>query len=155
SVVVKTVSGKTLVKGTDYNLVFSGQSMKVTFPNGIDEAVNVDYKTKFNKIIDDDVKGDEAKLTNKVKTDSGFEGGSEGTTAAYSLVEVANIDYANRKVDWTITINRFKYDMANWYLEDTLSKNLTLDADSIVMKDSDGKTLTKDTDYKVTVDGQK
>src|SRR5699024_558928 len=63
SVVVKTVSGKTLVKGTDYNLEFNGQSMKVTFPNGIDEAVNVDYKTKFNKIIDDDVKGDDAKLT--------------------------------------------------------------------------------------------
>src|SRR5699024_4386734 len=153
--VVKTVSGKTLVKGTDYNLEFSGQSMKVTFPNGIDEAVNVDYKTKFTKIIDDDVKGEEAKLTNEVITDSGHKGGSSGDLVTDGLVKKGNIDYANRKVNWTITINRFKYEMANWYLEDTLSKNLTLDADSIVMKDSDGKTLTKDTDYKVTVDGQK
>ena len=155
SVVVKTVSGKTLVKGTDYNLEFNGQSMKVTFPNGIDEAVNVDYKTKFNKIIDDDVKGDEAKLTNKVITDSGFEGGSSGSIATDGFVKGADIDYANRKINWTITINKYKYEMANWYLEDTLSKNLTLDADSIVMQDSDGKTLTKDADYKVTVDGQK
>ena len=61
SIVVKTVSGKTLEKGKDYTVIFDGQSMKVNFTNGIDEAVNIDYKTKFNKIIDDDVKGDEAK----------------------------------------------------------------------------------------------
>ncbi|MDT2662160.1 Cna B-type domain-containing protein [Enterococcus hulanensis] len=155
SIVVKTVSGKTLEKGKDYTVIFDGQSMKVNFTNGIDEAVNIDYKTKFNKIIDDDVKGDEAKLTNSVKTDTGYETGSEGTINTDGLVKEANIDYDKRKINWTITINKFKYEMANWYLEDTLSKNLTLDPDSIVLKEQGGKTLVKDIDYKVTMDGQK
>ncbi|MCM6856696.1 Cna B-type domain-containing protein [Enterococcus durans] len=155
SIVVKTVSGKTLEKGKDYTVIFDGQSMKVNFTNGIDEAVNIDYKTKFNKIIDDDVKGDEAKLTNSVKTDTGYEAGSEGTINTDGLVKEANIDYDKRKINWTITINKFKYEMANWYLEDTLSKNLTLDPDSIVLKEQGGKTLVKDIDYKVTMDGQK
>src|SRR5699024_7016091 len=125
SVVVKPVSGKTLAKGTDYNLEFNGQSMKVTFPNRIDEAVNVDYKTKFNKIIDDDVIADVAKLNNIVISDFGFECGSSGSIVTDDFVKDAYIDYVNRKISLTIIINKYKYEMAFWYLEDTLSKNLT------------------------------
>lgn len=138
SVVVKTVSGTTLVEGTDYSLVFDGKSMTVTFLKEVSTAITIDYKTKLTVIVDDNFDG--STLKNEVITDGGYKGSGSGTIEKNGVVKDASVDYQNRKINWTITVNRFNYDMLNWKLEDTMSDGLVFNKESFKIFEQGSKT---------------
>lgn len=138
SVVVKTVSGTTLVEGTDYSLVFDGKSMTVTFLKEVSTAITIDYKTKLTVVVDDNFDG--STLKNEVITDGGYKGSGSGTIEKNGVVKDASVDYQNRKINWTITVNRFNYDMFNWQLEDTMSDGLVFNKESFKIFEQGSKT---------------
>ncbi|WP_367379000.1 Cna B-type domain-containing protein [Enterococcus gilvus] len=138
SVVVKTVSGTTLVEGTDYSLVFDEKSMTVTFLKEVSTAITIDYKTKLTVIVDDNFDG--STLKNEVITDGGYKGSGSGTIEKNGVVKDASVDYQNRKINWTITVNRFNYDMLNWKLEDTMSDGLVFNKESFKIFEQGSKT---------------
>ncbi len=150
SFVVK--SGTTVLEeGKDYTLTFSGQSATINFPEGLNQAVTIDYKTAYNRVIDDDLPTGE-KIENKVTTEvNGKTSGDSGelTIAKNGIIKSNTIDYQNRTIKWTITVNRFNYEMTNWSLVDTIPEGLTYKSGSFSIKNGN-QSLIENEAYQVT-----
>lgn len=145
-------NGRQLVLGTDYQLVETGSSFKVTFTDGLDHAVKMTYDTKFknNYFVDSDTKD----VNNTVTTEGGTdEGTTEGVYQNGLVKSVKDYDYTNETIDWQLTVNQSKYEMKNWKLEDIFAnKGLTFLAETLEVRlnDADGEVLTAVTDYEVS-----
>ncbi|WP_270274853.1 Cna B-type domain-containing protein, partial [Enterococcus casseliflavus] len=140
-----------LEEGKDYTLTFSGQSATINFPKGLNQAVTIDYKTAYNRVIDDDLPTGE-KIENKVTTEvNGKTSGDSGelTIAKNGIIKSNTIDYQNRTIKWTITVNRFNYWMKNWSLVDTIPEGLTYKPGSFSIK-TGNQSLIENEAYQVT-----
>lgn len=140
-----------LEEGKDYTLTFSGQSATINFPEGLNQAVTIDYKTTYNRVIDDDLPTGE-KIENKVTTEvNGKTSGDSGelTIAKNGIIKTNTIDYQNRAIKWTITVNRFNYEMTNWSLVDTIPEGLTYKPGSFSIK-TGNQSLIENEAYQVT-----
>uniref|UniRef100_UPI00403F6CC0 Cna B-type domain-containing protein n=1 Tax=Candidatus Enterococcus willemsii TaxID=1857215 RepID=UPI00403F6CC0 len=145
SVVIQTVDGTTLVKGTDYKVVFNGKEMTITFLNELTTAVNIEYRTSVVGVVDDDFK--ETMIKNSAETTGGYKDEGRGTIDINGVVKDATVNYDTRKINWTIEVNTFKYEMHNWHLEDTMSEGLIFNKDSLVIHEKNGAALVLGTDY--------
>ena len=143
--------GRELVLGKDYQLVETGSSFKVTFPDGLDHAVKMTYDTKFkdNYFVDSGTEN----VKNKVTTaGDSKEGTTEGVYQNGLVKSVKDFDYTNETIDWQLTVNQSKYEMKNWELEDIFSnKGLTFLAETLEVRlnDAKGELLNAETDYTV------
>ncbi|MEG2708770.1 MAG: collagen binding domain-containing protein, partial [Vagococcus sp.] len=146
SVKVTTKDGKVLSRGTDYTVTIKDNQMKIEFLKELDTAVDVTYRTK----VVGDVAGDteDVNFTNNVKTDSGFESNNGGQIATDGLVKWGDVDYKNRKINWSIQVNKYQYHMTNWKLSDTMSPGLTFNPDTFrIYNEQSREDLVKDTHY--------
>lgn len=146
SVKVTTKDGKVLSRGTDYAVTIKDNQMKIEFLKELDTAVDVTYRTK----VVGDVAGDteDVNFTNNVKTDGGFESNNGGQIATDGLVKWGDVDYENRKINWSIQVNKYQYHMTNWKLSDTMSPGLTFNADTFrIYNEQSREDLVKDTHY--------
>ena len=148
SVVVKDEKGIVLNVGTDYVINFNGNELTMSFPDGLNHAMTIDYKTKFTKIIDGELTEADKKLLNEVTTMDGYTRIGSGNVKTDGLIKNATVDYTNRKITWTIEVNRFNYEMVNWNLKDSMSEGLVFNVSSFKLTEKNAKnTLEKDKDY--------
>ncbi|ARV46296.1 cell wall anchor protein [Bacillus subtilis] len=143
-------AGTPLKEGEDYTLIDNGSGFEVKFNKTITSAYKITYQTKVNSgvIIDKSTT-----YTNSVVTGTGDSKEASGIAIQQNLIKgYSNVDYEKKTADWTITVNKNKYEMNNWTLDDQFeSGGLVLIDDSFKIQDiTNNKTLQKDTDYTLT-----
>ena len=140
--------GAWLERDKDYVVEYIGNNqMKISFPNGLDKPVNIEYFTKIPFVIDDS--NSNTQLKNGVKTDSGVEHSAGGGIQNNGMQKKSDVDYENRKISWSIDVNIYQYEMANWELKDTMSEGLTFIKDSLEIQEANGPKLVLGTDYEL------
>ncbi|MCY7426251.1 SpaA isopeptide-forming pilin-related protein [Bacillus amyloliquefaciens] len=137
--------GAPLKEGGDYTLTDNGNGFEIK-----SGAYKIIYQSQVNDgvIIDSPVK-----YTNTAVTDTGESKETPGTAIQQNLIKnYSNADYEKKTVDWTITINKNRYTMKDWTLDDQFtSGGLALIDDSFHMQDTtENKTLKEGTDYTIT-----
>ncbi|WP_424161688.1 SpaA isopeptide-forming pilin-related protein [Bacillus amyloliquefaciens] len=142
--------GAPLKEGGDYTLTDNGNGFEIKFKQTVTGAYKIIYQSQVNDgvIIDSPVK-----YTNTAVTDTGESKETPGTAIQQNLIKnYSNADYEKKTVDWTITINKNRYTMKDWTLDDQFtSGGLALIDDSFNMQDTtDNKTLKEGTDYTIT-----
>ncbi|MBO0455629.1 LPXTG cell wall anchor domain-containing protein [Enterococcus hulanensis] len=113
----KEVKGEPLSEGTDYVLEPNpdGEGFVIKFLHDIDGAVKVEYKTTVNGIVTDPTQ-----VTNNVTTGTGNTDGDKGTAQQQNVIkDITDINYADKKVGWKISVNKNHYHMENLILTDT------------------------------------
>ncbi|RKQ25026.1 LPXTG cell wall anchor domain-containing protein [Bacillus subtilis] len=143
-------AGTPLKEGEDYTLIDNGSGFEVKFNKTITSAYKITYQTKVNSgvIIDKSTT-----YTNSVVTGTGDSKEASGIAIQQNLIKgYSNVDYEKKTADWTITVNKNKYEMNNWMLDDQFeSGGLVLIDDSFKIQDiTNNKTLQKDKDYTLT-----
>ncbi|MEC1685224.1 SpaA isopeptide-forming pilin-related protein [Bacillus mojavensis] len=143
-------AGTPLKEGEDYTLIDNGSGFEIKFNKTVTSAYKITYQTKVNSgvIIDKSTT-----YTNSVVTGTGDSKEASGIAIQQNLIKgYSNVDYEKKTVDWTITINKNKYEMNNWTLDDQFeSGGLVLIDDSFKIQDTtNNKTLQKDKDYTLT-----
>lgn len=143
-------AGMPLKEGEDYTLIDNGSGFEVKFNKTITSAYKITYQTKVNSgvIIDKSTT-----YTNSVVTGTGDSKEASGIAIQQNLIKgYSNVDYEKKTADWTITVNKNKYEMNNWTLDDQFeSGGLVLIDDSFKIQDiTNNKTLQKDKDYTLT-----
>ncbi|WP_368651019.1 SpaA isopeptide-forming pilin-related protein [Bacillus inaquosorum] len=143
-------AGTPLKEGEDYTLIDNGSGFEVKFNKTITSAYKITYQTKVNSgvIIDKSTT-----YTNSVVTGTGDSKEASGIAIQQNLIKgYSNVDYEKKTADWTITVNKNKYEMNNWTLDDQFeSGGLVLIDDSFKIQDiTNNKTLQKDKDYTLT-----
>ncbi len=143
-------AGTPLVEGEDYTLTDNGSGFVVQFKQDINGAYKITYQTGVNNgvIIDQ-----ATKYTNTATAGTGESKESSGTAVQQNLIKgYSNVDYENKTVDWTITINRNNYMMNNWTLDDQfVSGGLALIDGSLAIQDvTKNATLEEGKDYTLT-----
>ena len=142
--------GAPLKEGGDYTLTDNGNGFEIKFKQTVTGAYKINYQSQVNDgvIIDSPVK-----YTNTAVTDTGESKETPGTAIQQNLIKnYSNADYEKKTVDWTITINKNRYTMKDWTLDDQFtSGGLALIDDSFHMQDTtENKTLKEGTDYTIT-----
>ncbi|MED2942455.1 SpaA isopeptide-forming pilin-related protein [Bacillus swezeyi] len=143
-------AGAPLEEGADYTLADNGNGFEVQFNKTITGAYKITYQTQVNSgvIIDKSTK-----YTNTAVTGTGESKEDSGTAIQQNLIKgYSNLDYENKTVDWTITINKNNYTMNNWTLNDQFdSGGLTLIDGSFNIQDTTkNETLQEGKDYTLT-----
>ncbi|WHY09134.1 SpaA isopeptide-forming pilin-related protein [Bacillus subtilis] len=140
-------AGTPLKEGEDYTLIDNGSGFEVKFNKTITSAYKITYQTKVNSgvIIDKSTT-----YTNSVVTGTGDSKEASGIAIQQNLIKgYSNVDYEKKTADWTITVNKNKYLMNNWTLNDQFeSGGMVLLDESFKLQDTtNNKTLQKDKDY--------
>ncbi|MCO7125481.1 SpaA isopeptide-forming pilin-related protein [Sporolactobacillus shoreicorticis] len=144
--------GSTLTEGTDYTLEKTSMGFTIHFNDKVTSAYVITYQTKVKDgvIIDNPTN-----FKNGVTTGNGSSGGSSGQATQQNITKgYSNINYTDKTVDWNLTINKNKYEMNNWKLDDTFtSGGLSYVADSlkILDKSKDDYLLEENKDYTLTL----
>ncbi|WP_416722547.1 SpaA isopeptide-forming pilin-related protein [Bacillus stercoris] len=143
-------AGSPLKEGEDYTLIDNGNGFEIKFNKTITSAYKITYQTKVNSgvIIDKSTT-----YTNSVVTGTGDSKEASGIAIQQNLIKgYSNVDYEKKTVDWTITVNKNKYLMHNWALDDQFeSGGMVLLDESFKLQDiTNNKTLQKDKDYTLT-----
>lgn len=143
-----TATAGVLVEGQDYTLEKTADGFKVVFLNDVDYAVQMTYKTQVSGILDEN-----GTYSNEVEIGTGQTSGSKGSAKQQGVIKkMVQADEENKRISWSIDVNKNQYTMHNWSLTDTLGIGLTLDESSVVVKTKAGKTLVRDTDYTLSYD---
>ena len=143
-----TATAGVLVEGQDYTLEKTADGFKVVFLNDVDYAVQMTYKTQVSGILDEN-----ETYSNEVEIGTGQTSGSKGSAKQQGVIKkMVQADEENKRISWSIDVNKNQYTMHNWSLTDTLGIGLTLDESSVVVKTKAGKTLVRDTDYTLSYD---
>ncbi|MEC1429601.1 SpaA isopeptide-forming pilin-related protein [Bacillus subtilis] len=140
-------AGTPLKEGEDYTLIDNGSGFEVKFNKNVTSAYKITYQTKVNSgvIIDKSTT-----YTNSVVTGTGDSKEASGIAIQQNLIKgYSNVDYEKKTADWTITVNKNKYLMNNWTLNDQFeSGGMVLLDESFKLQDTtNNKTLQKDKDY--------
>lgn len=143
-------AGTPLKEGEDYTLIDNGSGFEIKFNKNVTSAYKIIYQTKVNSgvIIDKSTT-----YTNSVVTGTGDSKEASGIAIQQNLIKgYSNVDYEKKTVDWTITVNKNKYLMNNWTLDDQFeSGGMVLLDESFKLQDTtNNKTLQKDKDYTLT-----
>ncbi|MFT8927791.1 MAG: SpaA isopeptide-forming pilin-related protein, partial [Sporolactobacillus sp.] len=117
-----------------YTLTQTASGFSLQFDNGIDSAYVITYKTKVN----DNVIIDADQIFNNTANSGTYTSGTSGTASQVGLIKgFSNVNYTNKTVDWSLTVNKNNYQMTNWTLDDTFT--------------SGGQQLLNDTNYPFTI----
>ncbi|WP_195268052.1 collagen binding domain-containing protein [Eubacterium sp. 1001713B170207_170306_E7] len=139
---------RTLEEGKDYQLIETADGFKVQFLSDVDYAVQMTYQTKVSGILDEN-----QKYKNEVEIGTGQTDSASGSAKQQGVIKkFVSADQENRKINWSIDVNKNNYTMQDWSLTDTLSPGLFLDESSLVIKNKAGKTLERDRDYTLLYD---
>ncbi|UPV78757.1 SpaA isopeptide-forming pilin-related protein [Bacillus rugosus] len=143
-------AGTPLKEGEDYTLTDNGNGFEVKFNKTVTGAYKITYQTKVKSgvIIDKSTT-----YTNSAVTGTGDSKEASGIAIQQNLIKgYSNVDYEKKTVDWTITVNKNKYLMNNWTLDDQFeSGGMVLLDESFKLQDiTNNKTLQKDKDYTLT-----
>ncbi|MFC6346518.1 Cna B-type domain-containing protein [Vagococcus carniphilus] len=152
SVEIRDLNNNKLAK-EDYVVTFNDKTkqMTITFPNGLDKAVTINYLTKANIVIDDNLSNEKINFKNTVETDTNIKDVKEGQINRNGVTKDVRIDYRNRKMKWDITVNKYRYELRNWSLTDTMTDNLTFNRDSFKLREAGNQEPLKEgVDYKLT-----
>ncbi|OIK56414.1 SpaA isopeptide-forming pilin-related protein [Oenococcus oeni] len=124
----------------------ANKTMTITFPNGLDQGVKINYDSQVTSPINGSVDLNNSVESNDKTTTAGGSVDEEGLTKSLGAV-----DYNAKTVAWKLDINEGRQTMSDWVLNDTIPNGLTLDPDSFVLTDNDtGKALIQGTDYQIT-----
>ncbi|OIM58476.1 hypothetical protein ATX85_07680, partial [Oenococcus oeni] len=124
----------------------ANKTMTITFPNGLDQGVKINYDSQVTSPINGSVDLNNSVESNDKTTTASGTVGEEGLTKSLGAV-----DYNAKTVAWKLDINEGRQTMSDWVLNDTIPNGLTLDPDSFVLTDNDtGKALIQGTDYQIT-----
>lgn len=144
--------GDNLKEGTDYTLEKTSTGFTIHFNDKVTSAYVITYQTK---VKDDVVIDNPTDFKNDVTTGTGSNGGSGGQATQQNITKgYSNINYAAKTVNWNLTINKNKYEMNDWKLDDTFtSGGLSYVSDSLKILDTDKNNyqLVKDKDYTLTL----
>ncbi|OJG49852.1 hypothetical protein RV06_GL002009 [Enterococcus haemoperoxidus] len=139
------VRGRQLVEGVDYTLDSSaGNGFEIKFIGELKTAVDIDYTTGYDGILDENTV-----IKNDVVTENGENDGESGNLTPQNIIKKRGaMDYTNHTVAWSIDINKNNYSMNNWKLKDVLSEGLTLKPETVNIHDNEtNKALILGTDY--------
>lgn len=140
--------GRWLEEGKDFVVTYNGKNeMEIAFPNGLKEAIYIQYDTKVPFVVDDSTTGDKSVLSNSVITDGGVKSDSTGYIATNGMTKKSEIDYETRRIQWTVAVNIYKNEMVNWSLVDTMTDGLIFDPSSLKIVETGGAELKLDTDF--------
>ncbi|MET1248538.1 SpaA isopeptide-forming pilin-related protein [Sporolactobacillus sp. STCC-11] len=144
--------GDILKEGTDYTLEKTSTGFTIHFNDKVTSAYVITYQTKVKSGV---VIDNPTNFKNDVTTGTGSSGGSGGQATQQNITKgFSNVDYNKKTVDWNLTINKNKYEMNNWKLDDTFtSGGLSYVPDSLKILDTDKNNyqLVKDKDYTLTL----
>jgi LPXTG-motif cell wall-anchored protein len=144
--------GDTLKEGTDYTLEKTSTGFTIHFNDKVTSAYVITYQTK---VKDGVVIDNPTTFKNDVTTGTGSNGSSGGQATQQNITKgFSNVDYNKKTVDWNLTINKNKYEMNDWKLDDTFtSGGLSYLSDSLKILDTDKNNypLVKDKDYTLTL----
>ncbi len=113
----KETVGQSLEAGKDYQVVpaSDGHGFTLQFLKDVDQAYQIDYKTDVNQIVDGTTD-----VSNQVSVNDEEHASSNGQAQQQNVIKnIGTIDYANRTVDWSISVNKNHYAMTNLVLTDT------------------------------------
>lgn len=134
---------RTLEEGVDYQLDKTADGFKIQFLGDVDYAIQMTYQTKVSGILDEN-----QKYKNEVEIGTGQTDSASGSAKQQGVIKkFVSADQENRRINWSISVNKNNYTMKDWSLTDTLSPGLFLDESSLVIKNQDGKTLERNKDY--------
>ena len=148
SLVIKSKT-KTYTKDEDYDVEFNKENseMKIIFKKGLTEKVDIDYKTEVPFVVDGNLP--DYTLENTVTTDKGISESGKGTISREGLIKDATIDYNTKKIEWSIEVNRFKYELNNWSMSDKMTDGLTFDKSTFKIVTKNGQELVSGKDYEL------
>ncbi|REK71182.1 LPXTG cell wall anchor domain-containing protein [Paenibacillus paeoniae] len=137
--------GAALTYNTDYTVTPAGDGFTLAFASGIDSAYEIIYSTKsINRIYAESIS-----MTNTAAMIGG-KSDTESVTFSQAIFSksVRSVDYANKTIEWQLTLNEDKQTMESVVITDEFAnQGLTY------LENSIGITgLTKVTDYNVTPD---
>ncbi|MDT2831297.1 Cna B-type domain-containing protein [Vagococcus carniphilus] len=153
SIIIKDLEENELKKDIDYTVKIDNtkKEMLITFPNGLDKAVTIDYQTKTNRVIDDSFEDKNLEISNVIESNTGNPAEGHGYIDKNNVVKDGRIDYRNRKIKWEITVNKFKYELQNWSLKDTISEHQTFDKNSFKLREAGNpEPLKEGVDYQLS-----
>ncbi|UDM80818.1 Cna B-type domain-containing protein [Vagococcus fluvialis] len=140
--------GRWLEEGKDFVVTYNGKNeMEIVFPNGLKEAIYIQYDTKVPFVVDDTTTGESATLTNTATTGGKFSSVGKGTIATNGMTKSSKIDYEKRFIEWEIEVNKYNNEMFNWSLTDKMTAGLVFDPTSVVIKEVGGPSLKQGTDF--------
>ncbi|MEQ7220799.1 Cna B-type domain-containing protein [Vagococcus fluvialis] len=140
--------GRWLEEGKDFVVTYNGKNeMEIVFPNGLKEAIYIQYDTKVPFVVDDTTTGESATLTNTATTGGKFSSVGKGTIATNGMTKKSEINYETRRIKWTVAVNIYNNEMVNWSLTDTMTKGLKFDPNSLKIIETGGSELKRDTDF--------
>ncbi|KKO51068.1 SpaA isopeptide-forming pilin-related protein [Paenibacillus sp. DMB20] len=111
-------TGKPLIPGTDYILDTKAEyGFHLSFKNEVTSAYEIIYKTKASgRIYDESVA-----INNKVEM---YDGHSKETGRNIGQVifdkSAGNVDYANKTIEWTLSLNKDQQEMKNVVIRDDI-----------------------------------
>lgn len=116
----KVVKGGTPLPDTDYTITTSVTAstydIEMKFNNNVKSAYRIEYQTKAkNRVFDNDT------ITNKVTYNGETVSASQGISQQILFKNYSNIDYLNKTVKWTITVNKDSKIMNDLIVKDTFS----------------------------------
>ena len=137
------------VAASDYTVAYSDdkKEMTITFTNGLDQAVEIQYGSKITGPINGSTV-----VNNSVSSDGKTVETGQNQIGEQGIIKGRNkVDYNQKTVEWNVTINSGRQEMKNWSAEDTLPEGLTLNKDSVKITDTDsGKVLEPGKEYQIT-----
>src|SRR5699024_3280702 len=114
-----------------FDIDIDGNKVTYTLKEDSNNAFILKYKTQAK---DGSYITDEGTIFNKVEIDGKSKESSQGVIQQVGKKTNAGIDYENKTIDWTITINADKQDLRNFVLTDDFSSSgQKLVEDSIVI----------------------
>ncbi|SFG85159.1 SpaA isopeptide-forming pilin-related protein [Sporolactobacillus nakayamae] len=144
--------GDTLKEGTDYTLEKTSTGFTIHFNDKVTSAYVITYQTKVKNGV---IIENPTNFKNDAATGTGSSGSSGGQATQQNITKgYSNINYTKKTVGWNLTINKNKYEMNNWKLDDTFaSGGLSYVSDSLKIVDTDKNnySLVKDKDYTLTL----
>ena len=148
SLVIKSKT-KIYTKDEDYDVEFNKENseMKIIFKKGLTEKVDIDYKTEVPFVVDGNLP--DYTLGNTVTTDKGISESGKGTISREGLIKDATIHYNTKKIEWSIEVNRFKYELNNWSMSDKMTDGLTFDKSTFKIVTKNGQELVSEKDYEL------
>ncbi|MFT8311643.1 MAG: SpaA isopeptide-forming pilin-related protein [Sporolactobacillus sp.] len=142
--------GDTLKEGTDYTLEKTSTGFTIHFNDKVTSAYVITYQTK---VKDGVIIENPTKYKNDVNTGTGSSGGSTGEATQQNITKTIDsskdVNYTDKTATWHLTINKNKYEMNDWKLDDTfVSGTQSLVAGSLKIHDeTNDKDLTEGEDY--------
>ncbi|MFT9266300.1 SpaA isopeptide-forming pilin-related protein [Oenococcus sp.] len=123
------------VPSSDYQVAYdiSNKQMTITFPNGLDSGIVINYDSQVNTPINGSTTIDNTVTSNDKTATSGEQKvGEEGLTKGHD-----HVDYNNRTLQWHLNINDGRQEMHDYSLTDTMSPaGLTIVPGSYVLHDN-------------------